>query len=348
MSHWLAPDAQFERARRTQRAFAIHAYVGKNGSGKSLWAVAATLPTLEEGRPVLSTVRLLDYDNPRPCDGWDYGNQNIYGGDLTPCPIVDPITGLHTPDHNQSHPLYLRFTNWQQLLDFERGDVLMDEITGVADSADHAGLPVEVRNKLPQLRRADIAVRITGLSWSRLNKRLREACMAVTRVRGLLPVPASSDFGRDRIFRPKRMSVAGTYSSLDLPVDDISENAFKEARSVRVGRLWIPTCKAIHAYDTFAPVDHVGWVDLSGTCGYCGGGRSRPKCTCSDYLHAIESRKPRTDGGPSEAGPQSGRGPGRDHVSISDAVTTVESCCDTLTVDHEHAAHTAQLPVVSA
>ena len=301
---WLAPDAQAEAGRRTRRQFAIHAYVGKNGSGKSLTAVYDTLPTLEEGRPVLSTVRLVDYENPERCDGWEYGNANVYGGDPEPCPVVHPHTGEHLDDgHGQSHPLYLRFTGWQQFLTFERGDVLMDEITGVADSADHAGLPVEIRNKLPQLRRADVAVRITGLSWSRLNKRLRESCLAVTRCRGVLPVPASTEFAADRIFRPKRMTMARTYDSLDLPVDDITEHAFEEARPVRRSRMWIPGSVQSRAYDTFAPVDSVGWVDLSGTCGYCGGGRTRPKCACPDYLAEMESRKAAATGGGSGATP---------------------------------------------
>lgn len=288
---WLANDKQAFAARRVRRSYPIHVYCGKNGSGKSFTAIFDTLPTLEAGRPVLSTVRLTDYTDPRPCDGWEYGSSHIYGRPPEPCPIVDPLSGDHLEGHLQAHAGYLRFTNWKQLLEFERGDVIMDEITGVADSAEHAGMPPEVRNKLPQLRRADIALRITGLSWARLNKRLREAAQAVTRCRGMFPVPANAEFGSDRIFRPKRMTLAGTYDTADLPVDDISEHAFKEARAVKKGRLWIPDCIAKDAYDTFESVDSVGWVDLSGTCGYCGGGRSRPKCACPDYVAEIESRK---------------------------------------------------------
>lgn len=323
LSKLVAPDAQFERGRARRRAIPIICYVGRNGSGKSLTAVADTLPTLEEGRPVLSTVRLLDYENPRPCDGWEYGNQNVYGTLPTECPITHPITGLHIPDHNQSHPLYIRFTDWDQFMRFEAGDIIMDEITGVADSSDHAGMPVQVRNKFPQLRRADVAIRITGLSWSRLNKRLREACLGVVRCRGAFPVPANSEFGKDRIFRPKRMTIQGLYSTDDLPTDDISKNAFEEAECLNRSRLWIPTSAAAYAYDTFAPVDMVGHADMSGACMVCGGTRPRPKCSCPS--HSPESDAPTT--GTGGAGSEADAYPGTDGGSPLGLVAGDEILC---------------------
>lgn len=295
-SQLLAPDAQFERGRARRRAVPIICYVGRNGSGKSLTSIADTLPTLDQGRPVLSTVRLLDYDNPSPCDGWVHGPANVYGHDPVPCRKVHPHTGEHLEDgHTQSHPLYLPFTDWDQFMRFEAGDILMDEITGVADSSDHAGMPVQVRNKFPQLRRADVAIRITGLSWSRLNKRLREACLGVVRCRGAFPVPANSEFGKDRIFRPKRMTIAGLYSTDDLPTDDISKNAFEDAECLNRSRLWIPTSVAARAYDTFDAVDMVGHADMSGPCMVCGGTRPRPKCSCPS--HSPESDAPTTGAG---------------------------------------------------
>jgi len=293
---FLAPDAQFERGRARRRAIPIICYVGRNGSGKTLHAIADTLPTLEAGRPVLSTVRLLEYLDPTPCDGWDHGPANVYGSSPSRCRVTHPHTGEHLDNgHPQSHPLYLPFTDWSQFMKFEAGDILMDEITGVADSSDHAGLPVQVRNKFPQLRRADVAIRITSLSWSRLNKRLREACLGVVRCRGAFPVPANSEFGQDRIYRPKRMSIAGLYSTDDLPVDDITKNAFDEAECLNRSRLWIPDSHASLAYDTFAPVDSVGHADMSGACMVCGGSRPRPKCSCPS--HPAESDEPTTGAG---------------------------------------------------
>lgn len=60
-----------ERKRRERRAWPIHGYTGSNGGGKSAAMVWDTIPSLEAGRPVLSTVRVLDYLNPRECSGCD-------------------------------------------------------------------------------------------------------------------------------------------------------------------------------------------------------------------------------------------------------------------------------------
>ena len=107
-------DKLHHTKRLLRRGYPIHAYLGTgNGSGKTLLMVHDSLPSLEAGRPVLSTVRLLDYKNPRQCD--------------------DPTcTFPGHPNHQAAHPLYIPFKDYQQLLDARDCDVLMDEVTGVA------------------------------------------------------------------------------------------------------------------------------------------------------------------------------------------------------------------------
>jgi hypothetical protein len=104
------------KAVQKRRAFEIHAYVGPNGGGKTLCMIRDTLPSLAAGRPVLSTV-----------------------------PILDPATGL-------PHPLWRPLTDWRALLDFSGGDVLLDEVTGVASSRDSMSLPGPVGLMLQQMR----------------------------------------------------------------------------------------------------------------------------------------------------------------------------------------------------
>lgn len=137
-----------DSGRRSRRSSTIQAYVGANGSGKSLAMVHDTLPSLDAGRTVLSTVRILDADTGEP------------------------------------HPSYVRLTDWTQLLEAEHCDVLFDEVVGIAGAREAHGLPVQVANLLVQLRRRDVVLRWTAPNWARADKIIREVTQAVTVCKG--------------------------------------------------------------------------------------------------------------------------------------------------------------------
>lgn len=270
----LASERSSTRARARRRSFPIQMYVGRNGSGKSLAMVYDTLPDLDAGLPCLSTVRLLDYRNPRPCD--DEGCRHVLHG---------------RPGHMAAHPSYIPFTEWPQLLDFKRGAVLMDEITGVADSNESSSLPPAVANMLAQMRREDFMVRITALNFIRANKRLREAVNAVTRCQSFMPVTVQDDSGEDRLWRQRRLAVWRTYDAQSLPIDDHTDAAYANADLLVKSRHWIPDSPAIAAYDTYDRVTTVGTVSDAGRCAHCGGTRRALECGCPDYREGKESRR---------------------------------------------------------
>lgn len=270
----LAGPQQSEQARRIRRGFPIHFYAGKNGAFKSGCMIYDTLPDLDLGLPVLSTVRLLDYRNPRACDD-------------PSCP--DDVG--HALGHQAAHPAYVPFVSWPQLLDWADGPVLMDEITGVADSNEGQAMPMAAANKLAQLRRADCAVRITGLNFIRANKRIREAVRGVTRCSTILPVSSTKEDGTERMWKQYRFARLTTYDAQTLPLDDISESAYEKGDIVARGTHWIPDSPAIRAYDTYAPVLMVGRVTESGRCAHCEGTRRALPCTCPDYLAAQKQNK---------------------------------------------------------
>lgn len=277
--------AQYARKRR--RSSAIHFYGGRNGSSKSLTAIYDTLPDLAMGTPVLSTVRLLDYENRRPCD--DPGCTDLMHG---------------RPDHMAAHPAYRPFTDWHQLMEWADGPVLMDEITGVADSNESQAMPQVAANKLAQLRRDDCVVRITGLNFVRANKRIREAVTAVTRCRASWSTVHENADGSERQWRRTRFAVVNTYDAQTLPIDDHTPAAYEKAQKIVSARHWIPNNPAINAYDTLAPVLMVGHVSTAGRCVVCDGNRRVPECRCADYLAAKPSRvsqpRARTESGTAE------------------------------------------------
>lgn len=253
-----------KRARR--RGWPIMAYVGANGSGKTAAMVWDTKPTLDAGRPVLSTVRLLDTDDPRECDG---------------CPICDN-TGM---PHLAAHPLWIPFTSWAQLLEAGGCDVLMDEVTGVASSRESMSMPAAVANALVQMRRRDVVVRWTAPSWARADKIIRECSQAVTHCRGMVPAKVSDDSGRQ--WRTRRLFRWSTYDAAVF--DEFTDGKRQKLDKVLSDLHWGPKSGVFDMYDTYDAVLSIGTVTEGGTCYQCGGHRRRPACSCRDNVPSAPS-----------------------------------------------------------
>lgn len=263
-----------KRARR--RAYPIHGYVGPNGSGKSFLMVWDTLPSLEAGRVVLSTVRLLDYENPRPCEGyrWSAWEQ---------LEVACELCAEGSKPHRQAHRLWEPFTKWDPLLDdeLEHFDVLMDEVAGVAHSRDSMSMPSPVANRLQQLRRRDITLRWTSPGWDRSDKIIRQCSQAATLCVGYAPKEESDPDGQDRLWRNRRLFRVRTYDAQ--LVEQFTEGKRQTMDSFVREWVWGPGSVAFAAYDTLAPVLSIGTVTEGGTCYRCGGRRSRPMCKCDGH-----------------------------------------------------------------
>lgn len=245
------------RATAARRTYPIHAYVGPNGGGKSLAMVKDTIPSLDRGRRVLSTVALLDHK-----------------------------TGL-------PHPMYDRFEEWDQLLNAENCDVLMDEMVGIAGSRESAKLPVQVQNILVQLRRRNVVLRWTAPAWGRADKIIREVTQSVTECRGYFPdttIPPRADGEESaiRLWAPKRLFNFRTYDCIDF--EDWTNG--KRDKAVPLAKEWFlgPGSRVFQSYDTLDAVTRVGAVTDAGTCSVCDGIRSPKRCSCDRPAASARSR----------------------------------------------------------
>lgn len=276
------------KKRATRRGWPIHGYVGSNGGGKSTAMAWDTIPSLLAGRPVLSTVRLLDFQNPRPCPGCDeLGHVR---------PVMVPAEGPSRPYepppmvqvgetiHQAAHPLWIPFTEWSQLLEAKACDVLMDEVTGVASSRESQSMPAPVANKLVQLRRADVIVRWSAPNWARADKIIRECSQVVTYARGYLPKP---DGDADRMWRNRRLFKWTTYDASEF--ENFTVGKREQLKPLQRDWHWGPSSIAFRVFDTFDAVLSIGTVTDSGRCYQCGGTRRAPACSCPDYKHGKRS-----------------------------------------------------------
>lgn len=237
----------------------IVGFNGYNGTGKSIAAVICAQAHLEAGRTVLSTMRLQDYANPRPCAD----NQCT-------------CSRHGQPGHLAAHPLWEPFTDWRQLFGFRDGYVLLDEATGVADAREKgAGMPVQINNYLPQLRRKNVFLGWTTIDWRFADARLRRISRVLVWATGHAPVYADGEvWGRNRWFLWRAYDARGIG-------DDFDPSTAREGVS-RIGRYVYVRGQgtAQLAYDTLEDVLTLGQVDEAGMCVDCGGQRSRPRCDC--------------------------------------------------------------------
>lgn len=265
MSHnfWHPSDRPQARARLRRRAFPIHAYLGTgNGSGKSLMMVYDTLPSLDYGRPVLSTVRLLDYRNPRQCD--------------------DPsCTFPGHPNHMAAHPLYIPFRDYQQLLDARDCDILMDEVTGIASSREYQNMPVEVANFLVQLRRRNVSLRWSSTNWARSDVIIREVTQAATLMTPFFAKTRKSKPGEPPIlWKDRFVFVARTFDAALLDDFDARAADMGAMKQLITQVYFRNGGHAMNAYDTLDPVSSLSSHNTAGLCMTCNGKKAIPKCSC--------------------------------------------------------------------
>lgn len=244
-----------------RRTIPIVGYIGANGSGKSMLAVQDCLQSLDAGRPVLSSARLIDPDVDEPCDD-------------------DACTFALHPDHPKAHPLWRPLTSWQDVIDAEGCDVLLDEVTGIASSRESRALPQEVADKLMQLRRADVCLRWTAPSWARADVLMREVTQAAVLCTGLRRRPVEGN----RSWRASTIIWSRIVDARDL--DELTQaqriGTARQPLSV-LGRSLqlVSRTDARHAYKTMDSVSAISSA-WTGSCLACGGRRAQPRCECGD------------------------------------------------------------------
>lgn len=275
-------DHQNQRASAARRSFPITAYVGPNGGGKTLAMVLDTIPTQHGIRWHCANPDHL-HTQRGIVEGW----RTI----LSTVPLLD---GNGVP-----HPLYVPFTDFQQLVEAEHCDVLMDEVTGVASSRDSQRMDARVANKLVQLRRADVVLRWTAPNWARADKIMREVTQAVVECRGYFAgQPILGAAGSAGLWAPKRVFRFRTFDSIEFE----EWSASKRDTLDTVNNQWFKGVgsEAFKRYDTLGAVSMVAGMTPEDTCTVCEGRITRPICKghrdLAGELNA-ESRRAESVGG---------------------------------------------------
>lgn len=237
----------------------ITAYVGPNGSGKSLLAVTDVLAALDAGRQVVSTVRLLDPDSDELCqdDSCDWPGH---------------------PDHRAAHPLWVPLRTWDDLLQAEHCDVLLDEVTGVVSSRESSSLPAPIADMLVQLRRRDVRLRWTAPAWARADLLLREVTQSVILTHSLLRRKVPGESWRATTWLRWKMVDARDLDELT----QAQRLGTAQNPVPRIGRgiIKVEKLRGRLAYNTLDAVASLSGRVRRGSCLSCGGSIRQPACSC--------------------------------------------------------------------
>lgn len=244
---WLGSEAaEVQRAR-----YAIHAFIGENGSGKTNLMMRQALRALKRGQTVISTVPIYS----------------------------DKAAGV-------LHPNYVAFDSWKVLKDARNCVIVMDEMTGVANARDTAALPAEIQLILNQLRKRKIKVYWSSPAWEDAQVQIRRVTRAVTLCVGSWSDKAayrsaseenSDEF--DEAWIPNRLFHAQTYRK------GITSD-FKLARHQEPDVeewYWGPGSESFDAYDTNEETTRLQEAGDAGQCLECFGSRRRDECICEAY-----------------------------------------------------------------
>lgn len=303
--NWFPGFMSEPEAVKKRRGFAISAYIGANGSGKSATLCLDTIPTL---RGIMWSCQNPDHY---------HSSQGIYSGVRR----VLSTMRFTTPD-GEPHPLYVPLTDYSQLTTFEHGDLILDEVGGAVASSTGDDIPMSVKAVLQEMRRKEVNIRWSAPSWARASKVLRECSLGVTVSQGKFAVRDSDDvefFGRHkreymdaetfqlvsdwceideththsagRTWGSRRMFYTATYAAEQF--DEWTAAKREKLKPVVRQVIWRPGHELETAYDTHAHVNKLGQVTDSGRCDSCMGYKPRRKCECGEQHETREQTRAR-------------------------------------------------------
>lgn len=259
---WGAGPSRERLAVQCLSSFEISAFVGPNGGGKTLALMVFTARTRKGVK-----WRCRNPDHAHTARGEFEGYRKM----LSTVPI------LRGDGSGELHPLYVKFDDFQQLLDIEHADIYMDEIVTVASSRQSLGMDPRVLAKLLQLRKFDLFLFWTAPNWARADKAMREVTKAVVECRGYYSDRSQPEDGA-MLWRPKRVFNFRIYDAVEF--EDWTAGKREKTRSLF--SLWFkgPGSDAFKAYDTLGAVSMVASITPENTCTVCDGQVVRHRCAC--------------------------------------------------------------------
>lgn len=292
----------------------IAGFVGANGAGKSLAAVALfAVPAFRDGRRVVSNMHL--YPDEVGCDPalfvWLRSSRDIIRIGVHNEKLDALVSEAWPAQYRQA----LMAGEYAKRLDEAlakrgagRGPVwvtvprldpdgslfsltgngpcllLLDEITACFPARSSASMPTQLQRILNQLRKAKVQLVWTAPNWRRADVILREVTKIVYDCSGMFPSAVLRDRAGNKVGRctdgwpPNRLFRWVGYDAMEF--DDFTFSVREKAKP-RASHWYLRSRHVDQwVYDTEEEVALLDHIDEFGTCFDCGGTRKRPGCRC--------------------------------------------------------------------
>lgn len=273
--------AHGRKRRRAQSVFAIQAFVGANGGGKSLAIMElCVVPAWEAGRLVVSNMGLYPEalgfpgDLYQPLTSW----RDIVK--MGKCQEKDPCEpGACSHSSTNGHGALL----------------VLDEASAVLPSRGSSSVPHQLIRVMNQLRKRDVFCVWSAPAYQRMDLAVRETTQAVTVCTGLFPDVWKRDptqrklFPRkwrdpdtnepvrfERAWAPRRLFSWVTYEAMSYDEFTLGKTAQLRPKARR--SYWRTRHSAQLGYGTLEGVEMLDHVDASGACMECGFPKKSKKC----------------------------------------------------------------------
>jgi len=244
---------KFKKSERFRANQKIRGYFGLNGAGKTYAAVLDLLPQLVDGVKWKCS---------------DPGHQHTKRGEFEGYRMVISNIKLNSP-------YYKPLRNFQQLLEEEHADFLIDEIQNVFGSSTFSDMPVQVKSWLHQIRRRQCTLAYTGITYARAMKELREVTRIVTFARGYFPV-----YAEGATWPSNLLFYYLVYDAQELEAMELSQTRKNNPKDFQWFSRFSKRAKIVEAmYSTFDSVDSFNSeIAPVGLCLTCGGSIRRHTC----------------------------------------------------------------------
>lgn len=193
-----------------------------------------------------------------------------------PIRLVHGNLRITDPDDGSDHRLWRPIRSLAHILEIRHSDVLLDEITSIAEARNAMNFPGELINFFMQQRKTDNVVRVAVPAFERMDKSLRNVMQGVVYCHSYIKRKLPGRAWPVKLFFTWKL-----YDAQDL--NAFTDHHAEKLKPQAVQWHWRPRHRVQDYYNTRENIIMIANPDPTGTCLNCHGKIPAKKCSCGTH-----------------------------------------------------------------